>query len=179
MMLFLWTGPKHSGKTTRAGQLARRARQDGFRVAGLLASSIYQEGHLVAFEVLDLQSEARSLLAVRRDDLGDVGSFHFVKEGLRLGHQALAAAATEGADLVIVDEFGPLELASQGWRRAVDALVRTGGVPLLLIVRQELAGAVQEAYASVPSKVLDAAASESVHEVIRLLAHDRTVRGPE
>jgi nucleoside-triphosphatase THEP1 len=179
MMLFLWTGPKHSGKTTRAAQLARRARQDGFRVAGLLAPSVYQEGHLVAFEILDLQSEARSLLAVRRDDLGGIGSFHFVKEGLRLGHQALAVAATEGADFIIVDEFGPLELASQGWRRAVDALVRTDRAPLLLIVRQELAGAVQEAYAGVPSKVLDASAPESVHEVIRLLAHGRTVRGPE
>ena len=179
MMLFLWTGPKHSGKTTGAAQLARQARQEGFRVAGLLAPSIYREGHLVGFDALDLQSGARCLLAVRRDDPGGIGPFHFMEAGLRLGHQALDAAATDGADLVIVDEFGPLELAARGWRGAVDALVRTGRTPLLLVVRQELAGAVQEAYASVPCKVLDAAAPESVPEVIRLLADGRTGGGPE
>jgi nucleoside-triphosphatase THEP1 len=179
MRLFLWTGPRHSGKTTGAAQLARQARQDGFRLAGVLAPSIYREGHLVGFEALDLQSEARSLLAVRRDDPGDIGSFHFLKEGLRLGRQALDVAAADGADLVIVDEFGPLELASRGWRQAVNALVEAGRAPLLLIVRRELAGAVRETYAGVPTEVLDATVSASVHEVIRSLGDGRTVRGPE
>jgi len=148
-------------------------------VAGLLAPAIYREGHLVGFDARDLQTEAQCSLAVRRDGSGDIGSFHFLQEGLRLGHQALEVGATEGADLVIVDEFGPLELASQGWRRAVDALVRAGRMPLLLVVRQELAGAVQEAYAGVPSKVLDATAPESVREVVRFLAAGRTAGGTE
>jgi nucleoside-triphosphatase THEP1 len=179
IMLFLWTGPRHSGKTTQAARLARRAGQYGFRVAGLLAPAVYREGHLVGFDALDLQSEARSPLAVRRADPGDIGPFHFVEEGLRLGHQALDAAATEGADLVIVDEFGPLELASRGWRQAVNALVEAGRTPLLLIVRRELAGAVREAYAGIPSRILDASAPESAREVIRFLADGRTAQGAE
>src|SRR4030042_3157564 len=129
MMLFLWTGPRHGGKTTGAARLARRAGQCGFHVAGLLAPSVYREGRLVGFEAVCLRSQARSVLALRRDDPGDVGPFHFVEEGLRLGRQALEAAATEGADLVIVDEFGPLELASGGWGRAVDSLVHAGRMP--------------------------------------------------
>lgn len=149
------------------------AGQCGFRVAGLLAPSVYRDGHLVGFDALDLASEARAPLAVRRDDPGDVGSFHFVEEGLILGSHALDVAATEGVDLVVVDEFGPLELASRGWRRAVDSLVYAGRTPLLIVVRRELAGAVQEVYADVPSRVLDATAPESAHEVICMLRDNR------
>jgi nucleoside-triphosphatase THEP1 len=178
-LLFLWAGPKHSGKTTAAARLARAAQQAGFCVAGLLAPSVYRDGRLVGFEALDLRNEARSPLAVRRDQSGDVGLFHFVEEGRRLGSQALDRAATEGADLVIVDEFGPQELAFQGWRGAVDSLVHAGRMPLVLVVRLELAGAVRDVYAEVPNRLLDAAAPASIQEVIRSLDNDRrTCRVP-
>jgi nucleoside-triphosphatase THEP1 len=114
---------------------------------------------------------------VRRDGPGDVGPFCFLGEGGRLGSHALDTAATEGADLVIVDEFGPLELASRGWRAAVDSLVHAGRTPLVLVVRQELVGAVRDVYADVPSKLLNATAPESIHEVIRTLRDDRAARG--
>jgi nucleoside-triphosphatase len=166
MMLFLWTGPRHCGKTTAAARLARTAGRCGFRVTGILAPSVYRDGYLTGFDVVDLRSQARAPLSVRRDEPGDVGSFHFADEGLKLGARALDVAAAEGADLVIVDEFGPLELASQGWRRAVDSLVQAGKASLLLVVRRELVDAVQEIYADVPGKVLAATAPESVLEVL-------------
>lgn len=177
MMLFLWTGPKHSGKTTSAAKLACTAKQHDFRVAGLLAPSVYRDGHLAGFDALDLRSEIRIPLAVRRDGPGDVGSFHFLEEGLRLGSHALDAAATEGANLVMVDEFGPLELAQRGWRAAVDSLVYAGKTPLVIVVRQELAGAVRDVYADVTSRLVDATAPGSVNEVIHWLEDDRAARG--
>ena len=176
MMLFLWTGPKHSGKTTSAAELACAAKQHGFRVAGLLAPSIYRDGHLVGFDALDLRSDIRVPLAVRRDGRGDAGSFCFLEEGLSFGGHALDAAASEEADLVIVDEFGPLELAHRGWRAAVDSLVHAGKMPLVVVVRQELAGAVRDIYAGVPSRLVDAAAPESIGEVIGWLEGDRAAR---
>ena len=177
MVLILWTGPKHGGKTTRAAELARRARQAGFHVAGLLAPAVYRDGRLIRFDGLDLRSEARAPLAVRRDDPGDVGPFHFVDEGLRLGRQALDVAVTEEADLVIVDEFGPWELACGGWRSAVDALVHAGRTPLVIVVRQELAEPVRDVYRDVPSRVLDAGDPTSIPEVIQVLKHYRAARG--
>lgn len=131
---------------------------------------------MVGFDAMDMRNEARSPLAVRRDDPGDIGRFHFLEEGLSFGRRALDVAATEGADLVIVDEFGRLELASRGWRSAVDSLVHAGKRPLLIVVRREWAGEVQEVYADVPSRVLDAAGPDSVHEVISLLKYNRAAR---
>lgn len=172
MMLFLWTGPKHSGKTTAAAKLAHAARQHGFRVAGLLAPSIYREGRLTGFDALDLRSGMRAPLAVRRDEPGDVGQFHFLEEGLRLGSQAFGPAATDGMDLVVVDEFGKLELAGRGWRGPVDSLVHADRTPLVVVVRRALADAVREVYASVPTRLLDATAPESIDEVLRSLRKD-------
>ncbi len=177
MVLILWTGPKHGGKTTSVAELARRAKQEGFCVAGLLVPSVYRDGRLIRFEALDLRSETRALLAVRRSNPGDVGRFHFVEEGLRLGRHALDAATTEGADLVVVDEFGPLELASGGWRSGVDALVHAGKMPLVIVVRQELADAVRDVYADAPSRVLSATGPTAIPEVIRLLNDHRAARG--
>ncbi len=172
MMLFLWTGPKHSGKSTAAAKLAHAARQHGFRVAGLLAPSVYRDGHLIGFEAQNLRTGARSPLAVRRDEPGDAGSFHFLEEGLTLGSRALDPAATDGADLVIVDEFGPLELAGRGWRSAVDSLIHAGRTPLVLVVRRELAETVRDVYADVPGRLVDATAPESVGEVLCSLRDD-------
>jgi len=168
-MLILWAGPKHSGKTTSADRVARAARERGFTVAGLLAYSIYRQGQLCGFDAFDLRAGTRAPLAVRGDHGGQVGPFHFIEEGMTLGARALGRPGTEGADLVVVDEFGPLELASKGWRGAVDSLVDAGRTPILLVVREELAGTVQQLYAGIPSRQLRASAPESVPEVIRLL----------
>lgn len=172
MQLFLWTGPKHGGKTTGAVKLAHAARQHGLRVAGLLAPSVYRDGRLAGFDALDLRRGVRSALAVRRDHPGDAGMFHFLEEGLRLGSRALDVDSTDGAHLVIVDEFGPLELASRGWRPAVDSLVDAGRMPLVIVVRWELADAVRQVYANVPCQRLDATVPESIDEVFRSLRKD-------
>ena len=55
--LVIWTGPKHSGKTTAAALLAGRARGRGLDVAGVLAPSVIRGGELVGFDVVDLGSD--------------------------------------------------------------------------------------------------------------------------
>jgi len=176
-MLILWVGPKHSGKTTSAARLVQAAGKHGFIVAGLLAYSVYRDGQLSGFDACDLCTGARAPLAVRRTHGGQIGSFHFLEEGVTLGRAALSSAATDGANLVIVDEFGPLELASQGWRGAVDSLVSASRSRLLLVVREELADAVQQLYADTPSRQLAATAPESVGEVIGILGVTRSGEG--
>ena len=168
-MLILWVGPKHSGKTTSAARLVQAAGEHGFAVAGLLAYSRYRHGQLFGFDACDLRTGARAPLAKRGIHGGQIGPFHFLEEGVTLGRAALGRAATDGADLVIVDEFGPLELASQGWRGAVDSLVSAGQGRLLLVVREALADTVQQLYADVSCRQLTATGPESVPEVIRML----------
>jgi len=169
--LVLWTGPRHSGKTTAAEALVRQARADGFVVAGLLAPSVYDEGQLVGFDALDLRTGNRVPLASRVEGrTTDVGNFSFLPEGMKLGAAALDLASARTADLVIVDEFGPLELRGGGWRAAVDSLIASTKAVIVLVVRDERIGEVQRLYGVPRGRLVPASrpdAAEAVLNVVR------------
>ena len=167
--LVLWVGQKHSGKTTSAARLAQRACDEGFNVAGILAPSIYQKGQLVGFDVLDLQNGVRVPLANRQANVNKSEAFVFVDAGLKVGKIALSSAAAKPYDLVIIDEFGPLELHGNGWRKDVDLLVSSSNALLLLVVRQESADQVQQLYANIPSRKLNSTEPASIDRVIAIL----------
>jgi len=171
--LILWTGEKHSGKTSSVAELAGTVRKEGFSVAGLLALSLYDNGKLVGFDAFDLQSEKRALLARRQINKNETVPFTFIPDGLKLGRSALSLAATKSANLIIVDEFGPLELDRRGWRKNVDSLLASSNAVILLVVRQELIDAVKQLYRDVPSRELIAGGRNSVGQIITLLRNRR------
>jgi nucleoside-triphosphatase THEP1 len=143
----VWAGRKHSGKTTAVLGLARAAREAGHSVAGLAAPSVHAGRRLEGFDVVDLATGARAPLARRGLDAAcRVGEYGFLEEGLALGRGALTAPAAASADLVIVDEFGPLELRGEGWRPAADRLISQAAGLVLLVVRRELAHEVRKLY---------------------------------
>jgi len=166
--LILWTGEKHSGKTTSVANLVKIARHEGFIVAGLLAPSIYNNDELLGFDAIDLHSETRVPLASRK-----TGRFTFLADGLKLGNAALSKTAIKSTDLIIVDEFGPLELNGRLWRENVDSLLTSSSALILLVVRQELADTVQRIYADFPCRNLAAVESESINKVIEMLRDRR------
>ncbi len=172
-MLILWTGLKHSGKTTSAAKLAQIASDEGFNVAGLLALPLYRNSKLLGFDVLDLHSQTRTPLARRKISQSKAGPFTFIADGLKLGNAVLSAEATKSADLVIVDEFGPLELNNEGWRKNVDSLLFSSNAVVLLVVRRELANTVRQVYANVPCQELAAIEGNSTDEVITMLKNRR------
>ena len=174
--LVLWTGEKHSGKTTSTANLVKIARIEGFNVAGVLAPSMYKDSELIGFDIIDLQDETRVPLA-KRDRVGNkVGRFRFFDEGIELGIVALSETATKSADLVIVDEYGPLELNGRLWRQNVDSLLTLSYALILLVVRRELADEVQRLYKNFPSRDLAAVEPESIDEVIRMLKNNRQLQ---
>ena len=172
-LILLWTGPKHSGKTSSAGRLVAAARGRRFTVAGCLAPSVYADDVLLGFDIVNLRSSRRGPLARRNLEHPHDRSFHFLAEGLSLGEEALGPVATKDADLIVVDEYGPWELKSHLWRRATDRLMISADAVLLLVVRDELADEVQRLYAGPVTRKLAALASESVDEVLALLENRR------
>jgi len=164
----LWTGPKRSGKTTAAASLIGRARAAGAAVWGVLAEAVRDEGGPAGFDVVDLAGGGRAPLA-RRGGAGPerTGPFAFTRAGLELGRAALARAGRRG--LVVVDEYGPLELAGGGWRRATDDLLARGGAVVLLVVREALAGEVARLYAAHRPLVLRAGSPGAADAVLEAL----------
>ena len=104
--LVLWTGEKHSGKTTRAAKLVEIARGEGFNIAGLLAPSLYRDGELLGFDAIDLQNETRAPLAKRNTDTGKTIRFTFLPEGLKLGNAALRQRPLNPPILLLLTSSG-------------------------------------------------------------------------
>jgi nucleoside-triphosphatase THEP1 len=140
-------GPTGSGKTTLAGQIVALLRERGQTVAGILAPGLLQEGRRAGFDLVNLATGEKTALARETPHVEGPHArwsrFAFAEEGLALGRRALGPDAA-GADVVVVDEVGPFELAGGGWAGSLDGLARDVRGSLLLVVR----GAVVEAVAA-------------------------------
>jgi len=138
-MIVTLTGPSGSGKTTVCRTLASRARSQGLSVAGLLTTPRVSPAGLHGLDVVDLATGERVALAERgaRTDGPATGHWSFHREGIEWGVGRLRGSG--GADLLIVDELGPLELLrGEGWADAIGAL-RAGRHRLAVaVVRPDL-----------------------------------------
>ena len=172
-MLILWTGPKHSGKTTAALRLVAAARAQGWAVAGCLSPSLYENDRLLGFDIVNLGNARRAPLARRRMVQGQEEGFQFLADGWALGAEALDPAAVKNADLIIVDEYGPLELAAQGWRAATERLMTTTEAALLLVVREGLVEKVRRLYGGIVVHEMVATEPGSIDKILALLANPR------
>jgi nucleoside-triphosphatase THEP1 len=170
--IILWTGPKHSGKTTEAAVLFLRAIKADFNVAGVLALPLYNKDKLAGFEIMDLHSGNCQILARRTEENK---AFSFSLKGLRLGQKVLTKKTTNEADLIIVDEFGPLEIAGKGWRKCVDNLLSKSPALLLLVVRKELVKKVEQLYKYLPIRKVNASDKSSIQEVLTMLKDNKKI----
>ena len=152
--LVLWAGPKHSGKTTALTELASRGRQGSVSVGGFLAPSLYEDRQLLGFDIVDVATGRRRVLARRGASGGErIGCFSLAEEGLAFG-RAVLEQLPRSVRLCLVDEYGPLELAGGGWRGAVDGLIRRTSAWVVLAVRQELVERVAEVYRGLSPRVV-------------------------
>jgi nucleoside-triphosphatase THEP1 len=169
--LYILSGDTGSGKTTRAAEVVERLRDRGLRVGGILAPGLLDNGRRTGFDILNLASGESAGLA--RDGAGGSAShaqwsrFSFSPEGLALGNRALGPDA-RGADVVLVDEVGPFELAGGGWASALDRIAREYTGILVLVVRASIVDAVKRRWGSADTVVWDAAATpaDEIVEVI-------------
>jgi nucleoside-triphosphatase len=138
MNLFL-TGEIGVGKTSVCRKVVELARARGRHLAGVLTPPLYDaSGAKIGFEALDVGSGRRWLLANRERDLGGprIGPYTFDGRGLERAVAVLRRGTGEQADLLIVDEIGPLELEHDGgFASVLDLLPVFGPGHILLVVR--------------------------------------------
>ncbi|MFO7691895.1 MAG: nucleoside-triphosphatase [Vicinamibacterales bacterium] len=178
--LFILSGDTGSGKTTRAAGVVEGLRARGQRVAGILAPGLLDSGRRTGFDIVNLASGESAQLA--RENAGGSGAhaqwsrFAFAPEGLALGRQALGPDS-RGADVVVVDEVGPFELAGGGWAPALDDLMRGDGGPVVLVARSSIVDAVRRRWGSAGTVVWDAAATPA-NEIVEVITKAQELSSP-
>lgn len=158
--IVILTGGTGSGKTTRAGEVVDVLRRRGFEVGGILATGLLAAVHRSGFDLVDLRTGQTTAWCRERQMDAHAeqrwGRFEFTTEGLQLGRAALAVGGPP-ADVMVLDEVGPLELAGGGWADCLDLLVENFGGPILLVARLAVVDAVRTRWGSASTPVYDVA----------------------
>ena len=128
------TGARGSGKTTAILEATRTLRLRGAAVAGFAQPGTWANGERTGFDLVDVSSDERAVLARRADPAhGEHGTgYRFERAGFTLGEHALARARP--GCVLVVDELGPVELRGRGHMSAVRRALTTPGLQVAVIV---------------------------------------------
>jgi nucleoside-triphosphatase THEP1 len=155
-MIVILSGPVHSGKTTLIQKSLSRWAARGLLFGGFLSIAVRNERGESEYDFLDLKEGLR-LPFLRRagePEWETVGPFYFVPRTLDAARSLLASANPE--ELLIVDEFGPLELAGGGLWPALRRILSDGSFRVLLVVREDILEDAIRVLGTPPALILDA-----------------------
>lgn len=125
LRIFL-TGNPNSGKTTVIRKVSDILRGGGIKIGGIVSSEIRRGGIRIGFSLEDLLTHETGILAhADQKDGPRVGKYGVNLVDLqRVGVTAIQRAVAE-ADVVIVDELGPMELHSIPFIKSVELALRS------------------------------------------------------
>jgi len=124
--LFFITGRPGIGKTTVLLNAANELKNKGYSVGGMLSREVRQEGTRVGFEIVDFTTGRRGWLAHVNQPAGpQVSKYRINLHDLdQIGVNAIRDAVKD-AEVVIVDEIGPMELFSSAFKQVINDAVES------------------------------------------------------
>jgi nucleoside-triphosphatase THEP1 len=155
-MIIILSGPVHSGKTTLVQKSLSRWAARHLPFCGFLSIAVRNDRGETEYDFLDVK-EGRRLPFLRRagePDWEKIGPFYFVPRALDAARSLLASA--DPAEVLIVDEFGPLELTGGGLWSALRGIVSDSSCRTLLVVREDILEDAIRVLGTPPALILDA-----------------------
>ncbi len=139
------TGRPGVGKTTVLLNAIEKLRAEGYSVGGMISREVRHAGARVGFQIIDLKTGDGGWLAHVNQSTGpQVGKYRVNLSDLEtIGVRAIQTALRY-ADLVVVDEIGPMELFSQAFRQVIKGAVDSPK-PILGVIHQSARSPVIEA----------------------------------
>ena len=138
-MNLLLTGPKQVGKTTVCQGLIRLMHSRNLNPTGLLTPAFYNKlGKKIGFSALNISNGESWHLASTQENLNgpQIGIYKFDQDALELAMNVLKNACHNPKDILIIDEFGRLELDQNlGFAPILNLLPLNGHSHLLLVAR--------------------------------------------
>jgi len=126
LVVFL-TGSPGVGKSTVVRHAVEKIRTDGLKVGGMTSGDLRSGSARIGFEIRNLVTGETGVLAHVNQRTGPrIGRYRVNSEDLdRIGAEAILLAVKD-ADLIVIDEVGPMELTSRTFKDAVQAALVCG-----------------------------------------------------
>jgi len=117
---FFLTGRPGIGKTTVLLRIVEKLRRQGLKIGGFISREVREAGSRVGFKIIALDGGREGWLAHVRQPVGPkIGKYRVCMKDLEsVGVEAILRAIRE-ADIIVIDEVGPMELFSLSFREAL------------------------------------------------------------
>jgi len=133
---FLITGPPGSGKTSVIERAMSILRERGLRAGGIYCPEIREGGIRVGFKIIDIMTgEERILAHVNQSTGPQVSKYRVNVANVDELSELAINRALYGADFLVIDEIAPMEINSEGFKRAVIAALNSSK-PVLAVIHQ-------------------------------------------
>lgn len=125
--IFFVTGPPGIGKTTVLVKAAETLEKKGYKLGGMLTREVRENGMRMGFEIIDYETKKRGWLAhVHQPSGPQIGKYRVNLMDLEsIGASAIQNAVTR-AEIIVIDEVGPMELHSAAFKEAVNKALESG-----------------------------------------------------
>ena len=146
--VFILTGSTQSGKTTRLEAAINDWKLQGLTIAGFIAPGSMQENERSEINIRDLETGKTYHLSSKqaREGWEEFRRFYFNPVTIDTGNQLIKEAVTKNADIVILDEIGPMELKGKCWYPSLEILKDYRGQKQVWVVREKLVSEVSRNY---------------------------------
>jgi len=118
--LIFVTGPPGIGKTSVLLRSVNGLKNRGYEIGGMISRDVREGGVRVGFEIMDFSTGQRGWLAHVNQPTGPkISKYRVNLTDLEAIGVSSILDAIRNADIIIVDEIGPMELFSSAFRDAV------------------------------------------------------------
>lgn len=142
-LLYIITGSRGAGKTTFCQTVVNKAREAGWKTAGLLSLPVFEGQYRIAIEAQDMKTGEKHILATRSEPREAEGlhtrHWKFDQKVLTWGNHVLENSTP--CDFLLIDELGTLEFEyDRGWQSAFHAIDSRQYAVAMVVIRSELLG---------------------------------------
>jgi nucleoside-triphosphatase len=114
------------GKTSVLLRVVDALKARGYRVGGMISRELRDRGVRVGFEIVDVGTGVRGCLAHVNQPTGpQIGKYRVNLSDLNAVGTGSIMGAVREADVIVVDEIGPMELCSSDFKAAVAHALRS------------------------------------------------------
>ena len=139
--IFIISGETRSGKTTFLKDViaSLKEKKPSYRIGGIIATGIDKNGERFGFEIEELISGKKFVLASQEmlNQSEKTGRFYFSKQVLKVANELIIKELSE-MDLLVIDEVGYMELKGSGWFESIEKAMQHDGLDMIFVVRKRI-----------------------------------------